>query len=977
METQTLISDSLTVLAKFKTIKLKKNSKEPAPFIPWLNPDNHHIGPLKKINYGIITGPINNLIVLDIDIKNDGLVEFNKYISEFGDPETFKVRSPSGGLHYYFKFTGYNDNDQYIINNSLTNRSGYRGKGIDIRTKGGYIVGPGSQIHQNDYKIINTSNIDLMPTSLINWLLFEDIKKQDLEYIPDCEPLQNNKNRIFSKNQSLYKYIVNDSYLISLLNKLDDKYLNNFSDWVQILIIFKNLDRFEIFDNWSKKSTKYDYNKNLSIYNNTIGVLDLGYLQQITGDKTEIIKYKEYDLKLETTNKQDIKNINSKYVFDTSQDNNNIFSYDDFINNSNIIIKSGTGTGKTSTIAKHYKRLKETDPDLKIITLTNMIALSAQHVQSFKDVGIDLKNYQDLNKIKNPEALTICLNSLTKLNIDDDILQDYIIYIDEVSAFINFTHNELLDSKLKLIYNKLLYILTHCKKVIVSDAYIKESIYELFVNRPYDILYINNHCKKFENVKAIRLRNEEKFLNKLKTRISSNKYFLFGCDSARTITYYYNILVGCFPDRKDDIILITREETEKGAFKLVDASKQFLNKFVLYSPSITTAVDFSIDTPQDVFIYITGKSIDAPNIFQQTTRTRNIKKVYYFCETSIKDAKYENIDALKTHLKQLSIYTNNNINDLCNIIEDEGEPKINENKFFKIYMINEYIDDIFQTNKKYYFEQFLINAGFKIIDDEKDYIPLVVDINLNDEINEKLFLEYIEADDKDEQKFKLINDRIKYLNLGDNIITIEKYKQYLLNPHLIRQHDALIRMLRSELYIENKIKDISQKTFNIKLMNNTYYKIHLIYKLVNHYNLNIFELDKYKDNYKDEIQLVDYYQTIVKIFNIRKTKEIKTKYDIIKLIVSLIKTMTGDDFHIPTRGTKKNDKTMTYNLNDGLIKNNLDLHFYKNIDKLHFNEDVYRLYNFEPNKQIFDNSQNDISQNDISQELDKDIFQDD
>ena len=36
------------------------------------------------------------------------------------------------------------------------------------------------------------------------------------------------------------------------------------------------------------------------------------------------------------------------------------------------------------------------------------------------------------------------------------------------------------------------------------------------------------------------------------------------------------------------------------------ASKQFKDKFVFYSPSITTATDFSIVSPQDVFIYIKG-----------------------------------------------------------------------------------------------------------------------------------------------------------------------------------------------------------------------------------------------------------------------------------------------------------------------------------------------------------------------------------
>ncbi len=55
-----------------------------------------------------------------------------------------------------------------------------------------------------------------------------------------------------------------------------------------------------------------------------------------------------------------------------------------------------------------------------------------------------------------------------------------------------------------------------------------------------------------------------------------------------------------------------------------DASETFKNKFVFYSPSIITGVDFSIDQAQDVFLYIKGQSIDAQASYQQATRCRNI-----------------------------------------------------------------------------------------------------------------------------------------------------------------------------------------------------------------------------------------------------------------------------------------------------------------------------------------------------------------
>ena len=79
-------------------IKLKANSKEPAA--KWGQPENQtRLKP--KGNYGIITGKKNNLIVLDIDVKDDGLDEFNKYLLCHAKPETYTVQTPSGGFHYY------------------------------------------------------------------------------------------------------------------------------------------------------------------------------------------------------------------------------------------------------------------------------------------------------------------------------------------------------------------------------------------------------------------------------------------------------------------------------------------------------------------------------------------------------------------------------------------------------------------------------------------------------------------------------------------------------------------------------------------------------------------------------------------------------------------------------------------------------------------------------------------------------------
>jgi hypothetical protein len=91
----------------------------------------------RKCNVGILTGPISKIIVVDIDIADQGLETWNKWIQEFSDPLTPKVKTGSGGYHYYFFY------EQERVGH-FTSRSKFNNVGIDIKTTGGQVVYPGS-----------------------------------------------------------------------------------------------------------------------------------------------------------------------------------------------------------------------------------------------------------------------------------------------------------------------------------------------------------------------------------------------------------------------------------------------------------------------------------------------------------------------------------------------------------------------------------------------------------------------------------------------------------------------------------------------------------------------------------------------------------------------------------------------------------------------------------------------------------------
>ena len=191
-------------------LPLVKNQKYPA--VSGWNKDDYNTTEIdnKIYDVGIITGVRNNLLVVDVDIKDDGVKEMNEYIKINGDINTFTVKTPSGGVHYYFKYTNSNTDTQYLIDEYLTNKSKFRKKGLDIRTNGGLIKAPPS----TGYEILKNLEIVEIPETLVLWLL-ENVEL----YEKDVKTITLNNNKLI---KGIYKYNIEEEqlkYIVSLLDK--------------------------------------------------------------------------------------------------------------------------------------------------------------------------------------------------------------------------------------------------------------------------------------------------------------------------------------------------------------------------------------------------------------------------------------------------------------------------------------------------------------------------------------------------------------------------------------------------------------------------------------------------------------------------------------------------------------------------------------------------------------------------------------
>lgn len=120
---------------------------------PWVLSPRHNIG-VSTSKFGIDRA----LVVVDVDVKvcpaDESILRVEM---EYGDlPETFTVSTPRGGRHLYYWHTEPVKQGVNVL-----------GRGVDIRSGGGYVVGPGSKTADGEYKILVKAEVAQAPEWLV------------------------------------------------------------------------------------------------------------------------------------------------------------------------------------------------------------------------------------------------------------------------------------------------------------------------------------------------------------------------------------------------------------------------------------------------------------------------------------------------------------------------------------------------------------------------------------------------------------------------------------------------------------------------------------------------------------------------------------------------------------------------------------------------------------------------------------------
>jgi hypothetical protein len=154
----------------------------------------------------------------------------------------------------------------------------------------------------------------------------------------------------------------------------------------------------------------------------------------------------------------------------------------------------------------------------------------------------------------------------------------------------------------------------------------------------------------------------------------------------------------------------------------------------------------------------------------------------------------------------------------------------------------------------------------------------------------------------------------------------------------------VIRLLKTDDYINQKLKTAKDNSYDIKNMTMIYSKVKAIRNLETKYKIKPLEID-FKIKGDTPINMSDNeYKYIKNTFRISREKPENYK-DLRKIYSTMIRHMTSNDLIKTVQGTKGKDrKQILYSIDDDIVKYHLELNKYSNPDCKHFHNNFVEKY---------------------------------
>lgn len=276
-----------------------------------------------------------------------------------------------------------------------------------------------------------------------------------------------------------------------------------------------------------------------------------------------------------------------------------------------VCIRANMGIGKTEKLIQlMYANFTQ---HTKALVITFSRTLASKYHNDFKEFKFD--NYLDIQGVLKSDKIIVCLDSISRV---PEISFDYVIIDEALSVFMHL--NSSLMNGPNIVCNQLFIQMLLAKNLYMLDACmdhifmynIVNFIYEKRVNYANDKLHnktlipppywINNtyirptnrHVKLYylENYKSSKTISENPIMYsailKIKDLLSEGKRIVISSSTLSFTEIIYEIVTKEFPDRKT-LLYNSKQDNE-----IIDTSKWTEADVLIYSPSVSAGVSFSI-----------------------------------------------------------------------------------------------------------------------------------------------------------------------------------------------------------------------------------------------------------------------------------------------------------------------------------------------------------------------------------------------
>lgn len=772
---------------------------------------------------------------------------------------------------------------------------------------------------------------------------------------------EENDNYNFEINNSVNIDFLSDKQkkelIIKLGNLISSEKLDDYNCWINIVMAFRIFNlKYELLT-ICKKSSKFDREAEKAIFNifkkkyddrSKYIVAKLIYWAADDNLKECIKIIEEYNIQLDLK----IKSSDDILLFD----NKNKFNYkeeskyisDIAINkmleeikksdgNKVLLLKSPTGSGKTTCISKIITEIK---PE-SILAITSRRSMIATLQNSLKD--LNLVSYLDDAANQNK-----FISSLEYLASVKESKYDILI-LDEVNSLLTHYWSDTMVSKRLDSIIKLCNLIKNSKLIIAADANVTEMVFKFFDNLKIGYFFYLNSFKnklgKNMNIYTSKSNSEDtnifNFCELFKKDVKDGRSVLIFSDSRKLTIKIQSFLLNYNSDLNYYLIF----NKDSGNLKdLNDCNNTFLNKCVICSPRVVYGLDILIKYKQVYMIYKNTagyfQSMNALEYHQQINRSRNAENVNILINNSFNKFKNKFISFEKSCSEENKIYAKHKeeytelakkyqvVNELCSCLSLDGELSINkESLFANIFYIKTYFDKLFFYNKLDIIKLLSIEAGFTIIDKELEIIKTIKSsddaIKAYDKKIKKVTKKILNNQKITEQHEKqiavntheqiearkkiLLFDGLNYESMSKLLVDPEKFQTYINRKYLQlnKENFEKIKIKINSSEIPQLIKD--NKILNkIKVLFDIEEKINFERFDVNNIKLNDKELENAKKYLTDKIKDIclffsgDKSNRILEERKKNKISNIITTNQLQKFIVDLYNSF-GDIFKVSTK----------------------------------------------------------------------------